>query len=113
MEELKQIFQIELEKADCDTLLTVWALRETFERTSYFNRCCNTGIFNGMLNRQYDRLPSVNSLLASLTNDENSQLWEFILDQTKDLRSRIPAEHLENINLFSVGLDKMCDLRGI
>ncbi len=57
MEELKQIFQTEIEKADKDTLISVYVLRETFRHAYGFNRCCNTGIFNGMLSRHYDKLP--------------------------------------------------------
>ena len=112
MEELKQIFQTEIEKADEDTLTSVYVLRETFGHTYGFNRCCNAGIFNCMLSRQYDKLPRVNSLL-NLTNDEHSQLWMFILEQTKDLKDKVSDERRENMNLLSAKLDLMENLHEI
>jgi hypothetical protein len=113
MEELEQIFQTYLEKVDGDTLLATYALREAFRHCHGFNQSCNAGIFNGMMNSQPDKLGRINSLLNSLSNDEHSQLWQFILEQTKDFRDRIPDEHKGNVELLLAKLDTMEDLREI
>jgi hypothetical protein len=60
-----------------------------------------------MLNDKYEKLYHINSLLSSLTNDEHSQLWEFIVKQTEDLNKKIPEDQRGNANLFKANLDLM------
>nr|QBK85968.1 MAG: hypothetical protein LCMAC101_05630 [Marseillevirus LCMAC101] len=87
MDFIKQTVREKIKNANADEIVSMYVLRETFKLAPGFNRNYNFGIINGMMYSSPDKLFDVNSALSSLTNEEHSQLWLFILEQIENLKS--------------------------
>ena len=105
MDFVERTIKESIEHADGERIISIYALRETFKRslsvslTPRFKQACNAGMISGMM-YEYDKIADVNAALNDLTEEEHAQLWIFILDQTENLKDKIPEEHQENMNTY-------------
>ncbi len=100
MIEIKQTIKERIINVDDSELVLILTLRETFRKVQRFNRSFNFNVINGMLYKFPNKLFRINSALHSLTNDEHSHLWEFILIQTENLIDRASEEQWDYINEY-------------
>nr|QBK85969.1 MAG: hypothetical protein LCMAC101_05640 [Marseillevirus LCMAC101] len=92
MEEIKQTIREEIENADGERKRVIYQVREQIKSAPWSSKSSIYILFGGMLANSpslIDKFDDIANKLDGLTEDEHVQLWQFMLEQTENLKSSV------------------------